>query len=153
MKSRHAVVHGIWSLIVYATHRSLDVGTGRLGCTGRRARLCRGTVVHINAGIAALACALALASGRIQQEPMAPHTWWLTVIGASLLWVGCWFQRRFRGGCRGRAGMAMAVRRSPPPLPPLLDVHEWTVKAKPSVLGIASRRCRRLVASRLLRAS
>ena len=70
-----------------------------------------GTVVHINAGIAALVCALVLGK-RIGygKEAMAPHNLTLTVIGASLLWVG-WFG--FNAGSAvaadGRAGMAMVV--------------------------------------------
>ena len=68
-----------------------------------------GTVVHINAGVAGLVACLVLGK-RIGfgQEPMAPHNLVLTLIGASLLWVG-WFG--FNAGSAvaadGRAGMAM----------------------------------------------
>ena len=70
-----------------------------------------GTVVHINAGIAGLASCLVLGKrvgyGR---EAMPPHNLTLTLIGASLLWVG-WFG--FNAGSAvaadGRAGMAMAA--------------------------------------------
>jgi ammonium transporter, Amt family len=50
-----------------------------------------GTVVHINAGVAGLVCALMLGK-RVGygKEPMAPHNLALTLIGASLLWVG-WY--------------------------------------------------------------
>ena len=76
-----------------------------------------GTVVHINAGIAGLVACLVLGK-RIgyRQEPMAPHNLTLTLIGASLLWVG-WFG--FNAGSAvasdGRAGMAFAVTHSPRP--------------------------------------
>ena len=70
-----------------------------------------GTVVHINAGVAGLVCALVLGKRNgYGTENMAPHNLALTVIGASLLWVG-WFG--FNAGsavaANGRAGMAMAV--------------------------------------------
>jgi Amt family ammonium transporter len=50
-----------------------------------------GTVVHINAGVAGLVCALMLGK-RVGygKEPMAPHNLALTLVGASLLWVG-WY--------------------------------------------------------------
>src|SRR5438477_13039004 len=71
---------------------------------------------------------------------MAPRTLVLTLIGASLLWVG-WFG--FNAGSAvaadGRAGMAMAVTQIATAAAALAWMFmEWTVKGKPSVLGIAS---------------
>ena len=100
-----------------------------------------GTVVHINAGIAGLVCALVLGKrlgyGR---EAMAPHNLTLTLIGASLLWVG-WFG--FNAGSavasNGRAGMAMFVTQFATAVAALAWMFtEWMTKGKPSVLGIAS---------------
>jgi len=100
-----------------------------------------GTVVHINAGIAGLVCALVLGKrlgyGR---EAMAPHNLTLTLIGASLLWVG-WFG--FNAGSavasNGRAGMAMFVTQFAAAVAALAWMFtEWIAKGKPSVLGIAS---------------
>jgi len=100
-----------------------------------------GTVVHINAGIAGLACALVLGK-RIGygKEAMPPHNLTLTIIGASLLWVG-WFG--FNAGSAvaadGRAGMAMTVTQLATAVAALSWMFtEWIVKGKPSVLGIAS---------------
>jgi Amt family ammonium transporter len=100
-----------------------------------------GTVVHINAGIAGLASCLVLGKrlgyGR---EPMPPHNLTLTLIGASLLWVG-WFG--FNAGSAvaadGRAGMAMIATQIATAAAALGWMFvEWIVKRKPSVLGIAS---------------
>jgi Amt family ammonium transporter len=100
-----------------------------------------GTVVHINAGIAGLATALMLGKRQgLGKEAMAPSNLTLTVIGASLLWVG-WFG--FNAGSAvasdGRAGMAFAVTHIATATAALAWMFtEWAVKGKPSVLGIAS---------------
>jgi Amt family ammonium transporter len=98
-------------------------------------------VVHINAGIAGLAAAIALGK-RVGygKEPMAPHDLTLTVIGASLLWVG-WFG--FNAGSAiaadGRAGLAMTVTQIATAAAALAWMFtEWLIKGKPSVLGICS---------------
>ncbi len=100
-----------------------------------------GTVVHINAGIAGLATALMLGKRRgLGRESMAPHNLTLTVIGASLLWVG-WFG--FNAGSAvasdGRAGMAFIVTQIATAVAALAWMFtEWLLKGKPSVLGICS---------------
>ena len=132
---------GIWSLVVYSpiAHWVWEpggwlAGKGVLDFAG-------GTVVHINAGIAGLAAALVLGK-RVGygKEPMAPHNLSLTLIGASLLWVG-WFG--FNAGSAvaadGRAGMAMTVTQVATAAAALAWMFaEWMSKGKPSVLGIAS---------------
>jgi Amt family ammonium transporter len=132
---------GIWSLVVYApiAHWVWEP-SGWLATKGVL-DFAGGTVVHINAGIAALACALVLGK-RVgyNKETMAPHNLVLTVIGASLLWVG-WFG--FNAGSAvaadGRAGMAMAATQIATAAAALAWMFtEWLVKGKPSVLGIAS---------------
>jgi Amt family ammonium transporter len=100
-----------------------------------------GTVVHINAGIAGLASCLVLGK-RVGygKEPMAPHNLTLTLIGASLLWVGWFgFNAGSAGAADGRAGMAMAATQIATAAAALGWMFaEWMVKGKPSVLGIAS---------------
>jgi ammonium transporter, Amt family len=97
--------------------------------------------VHINAGIAALATALMLGKRQgLGKESMAPHNLTLTVIGASLLWVG-WFG--FNAGSAvasdGRAGMAFAATHIATAAAALAWMFtEWLIKGKPSVLGICS---------------
>ena len=100
-----------------------------------------GTVVHINAGIAGLVACLVL--GKRKGYPytaMPPHNLGLTLVGASMLWVG-WFG--FNAGsavaANGTAGMAMAVTQIATAAAALgWMCAEWASHGKPSVLGIAS---------------
>ena len=130
-----------WSLFVYApiAHMVWEP-TGWLNAAGVL-DYAGGTVVHINAGIAGLASCLVLGKrlgyGR---EAMPPHNLTLTLIGASLLWVG-WFG--FNAGSAtaadGRAGMAMLATQMATAAAALGWMFaEWFSKGKPSVLGIAS---------------
>jgi len=132
---------GLWSLLVYApiTHWVWAAGgflfdAGVLDFAG-------GTVVHINAGIAGLVCALVLGKRLgVGHENMAPYNLVYSVIGASLLWVG-WFG--FNAGSAlasgGRAGMAMAVTQIATAAAALAWMFgEWIARGKPSVLGIVS---------------
>jgi Amt family ammonium transporter len=100
-----------------------------------------GTVVHINAGIAGLVSCLVLGKRMgYPKNAMPPHNLVLSVIGASLLWVG-WFG--FNAGSAltsgGRAGMAMTVTQIATGAAGLAWMFtEWMTKKKPSVLGIIS---------------
>ena len=100
-----------------------------------------GTVVHINAGVAGLVAALVLGKRRgYPTTQMPPHNLGLTIIGASMLWVG-WFG--FNAGSElaadGVAGMAMAVTQLAAAAGALAWMFaEWIRHGKPSVLGIAS---------------
>ncbi|MDX2104348.1 MAG: ammonium transporter [Alphaproteobacteria bacterium] len=100
-----------------------------------------GTVVHINAGVAGLVACLVIGKRKgYGKEIFAPHNLVLSVIGASLLWVG-WFG--FNAGSAvaagGRAGMAMLVTQVAAAAAALAwMIAEWMVKGKPSVLGIIS---------------
>src|SRR6202451_4075844 len=130
-----------WSLLVYApiAHMVWEP-TGWLNKAGVL-DYAGGTVVHINAGIAGLASCLVLGKrlgyGR---EQMAPHNLTLTLIGASLLWVGWFgFNAGSAGAADGRAGMAMLVTQLATAAAALSWMFaEWIIKGKPSVLGIAS---------------
>jgi Amt family ammonium transporter len=81
---------GLWLIFVYAPIAHWVWGGGFLAGAGVL-DFAGGTVVHINAGIAGLVGCLILGK-RIgyQTEPMPPHSLTMTMIGASLLWVG-WF--------------------------------------------------------------
>jgi Amt family ammonium transporter len=96
-----------------------------------------GTVVHINAGIAGLMCALML--GR-RRDTGPGHNMVLTFIGAGLLWVG-WFG--FNAGSAVtaglQAGMAMAVTQIATAVAGLVWMFvEWGHRGKPTVIGICS---------------
>jgi len=100
-----------------------------------------GTVVHINAGIAALVGALVIGK-RIGygKEPMAPHNLPMTMIGASLLWVG-WFGFNAGSNLEATGGAALALLNTivATAAAALSWMYaEWLVRGKPSMLGIAS---------------
>ena len=131
---------GLWMVLVYAPITHWVWGGGFLGEAGVL-DFAGGTVVHINAGIAALVAALVLGKRRgYGTENMAPHNLVLSVIGASMLWVG-WFG--FNAGsavaANGSAGMAMAVTQIAAAAAALAWMFaEWKFRSKPSVLGIVS---------------
>jgi len=100
-----------------------------------------GTVVHINAGIAGLVGAI-LVGKRIGygRESFAPHSLTMTMIGASLLWVG-WFG--FNAGSAleagGTAALAFVNTLNATAAAALTwTFAEWLLKGKPSMLGAAS---------------
>jgi Amt family ammonium transporter len=100
-----------------------------------------GTVVHINAGIAGLVGAF-MVGKRVGfgKEAMAPHSLTLTMVGASLLWVG-WFG--FNAGsaleANGSAALAFANTLLATAAATLAwTMGEWMGKGKPSMLGAAS---------------
>ena len=136
----------LWSILVYApiAHWVWSatgwLGTGVFGLPGA-ADFAGGTVVHINAGVAGLVCALVLGK-RVGygHDNMAPYNVSFALIGASLLWVG-WFGFNAGSalGANGRAGMAMTVTQIATAAAALAWAFaEWATKGKPSVLGIAS---------------
>jgi Amt family ammonium transporter len=100
-----------------------------------------GAVVHVNAGVAALVAALVIGNRTgFPSTPMPPHNVTMTVIGASLLWVG-WFG--FNAGsalaANGAAGMAMLVTHVGAAAGATAWMTlEWVKFGKPSVLGIVT---------------
>lgn len=130
----------LWLLVVYVPVAHWVWGGGFLGTAGVL-DFAGGTVVHINAGVAGLVCALVLGKregyGTVN---MAPHNLVYSVIGASLLWVG-WFG--FNAGSElaadGLAGAAMLNTQVATAAAALAWMFaEWIVAKKPSVLGIIS---------------
>jgi Amt family ammonium transporter len=129
-----------WLLLVYAPIAHWVWGGGFLATWGVL-DFAGGTVVHLNAGIAGLVCALVLGK-RVGygQENMAPHNLLYALIGASLLWVG-WFG--FNAGsavaANELAGIAMANTQIASAAAALSWMFvEWVFQKKPSVLGMLS---------------
>jgi ammonium transporter, Amt family len=129
----------MWSVIVYAPicHMAWSGDGGYFWDMGVL-DFAGGTVVHINAGIAALVACILI--GKRQGYPetlMAPHSLTLTVVGAAMLWVG-WFG--FNAGsavaANGSAGMAMLVTQIATATATLAwMMAEWMKHGKPSILG------------------
>jgi Amt family ammonium transporter len=130
-----------WSLLVYnpVAHWMWGIGgwlrnLGAIDFAG-------GTVVHITAGVSALAAALVVGERKgFGAENMAPHNLPMTVLGAGLLWFG-WFG--FNAGS-ALAADGLSVRA-------FVSTHmaaaagtlawmftEWIHRGKPTVLGAAS---------------
>jgi len=104
--------------------------------------LAGGTVVHINAGIAALVACIVLGPRKnFPSSQMKPHSAGLTVVGASMLWVG-WFGfnagSAFTSGTD--AGHAMLVTQVATAMAALAWMFcEWFGKGeKPTAVGIAT---------------
>ncbi len=133
----------VWSVIVYAPlcHMAWSGDGSLFGDIIGALDFAGGTVVHINAGIAALIAAI-LVGKRLgyQTTAMPPHSLTLTVVGASMLWVG-WFG--FNAGSAvaadGAAGMAMLVTQISTATAAIAWMFvEWAKHGKPSALGIVT---------------
>ena len=131
----------LWATLVYdpVCHMVWAVG-GKLRVLGAL-DFAGGTVVHINAGIAWLACALALGKRVGYQNRSTPiHNLPFTVLGAALLWVG-WFG--FNAGSALGAGAlaasAFVVTHVATAAAGLSwALLEWKINGKPTILGTAS---------------
>ena len=139
---RHAVVHRPVVAPRLCADRALGVGR-TASCPTATPRLVQvldfagGTVVHINAGVAGLMCAICLGK---RKDMGPPHNMVLTFIGASLLWVG-WFG--FNAGSAVtagmQAGMAMTVTQIATAVAAFTwMLVEWICRGKPTVIGICS---------------
>jgi len=130
----------IWLVVVYAPVTHWVWGGGWLQEMGLL-DFAGGTVVHVNAGAAALVAAIVLGPRKgFGKTAMPPHNLTMTVIGAGMLWVG-WFG--FNAGsalaANGDAGMAMLVTHISAAAGSLAWMAmEWIRHGKPSVLGIVT---------------
>src|SRR6478736_809249 len=130
----------LWLLVVYCPVAHWVWGDGWLQKMGIM-DFAGGTVVHLNAGMAALVSALVLGRRRgFPDTPMPPHNMTMVVTGACMLWCG-WFG--FNAGSAlaadGSAGMAMLVTHIGAATGAFAwMVLEWVRFGKPSVLGIVT---------------
>jgi len=144
--STFLVFMGLWSLVVYAPIAhwvwafDAEGPTGWLGELGAL-DFAGGTVVHVNAGMAALAAAI-LYGRRLGfgKEPMEPHNIPFVVLGAALLWFG-WFG--FNAGSAvasgGLAANAFVVTHTATAAAALTWVLlSWAIGGKPSAVGAAA---------------
>jgi Amt family ammonium transporter len=134
---------GIWSIVVYAPVAHWVWASDGMLSSGNNDAMIKvldfagGTVVHINAGVAGLMCAICLGK---RKDTGPGHNMVLTLIGASLLWVG-WFG--FNAGSAVtagiQAGMAMTVTQIATAVAGFTwMLVEWMFRGKPTVIGISS---------------
>ena len=140
------IAHMVWFWAgpdAYTDAKAGEAATALAGFVFQKGALdfAGGTVVHINAGIAGLVGALLLGKRiGLGREAMAPHSVTLTMVGASLLWVG-WFG--FNVGSNLEANGAATLVFANTLLATCAAATswmfvEWFVKGKPSMLGAAS---------------
>ena len=130
----------LWSVIVYAPIAHWVWGGGWLADMGAW-DFAGGTVVHVNAGIAALVAALVV--GKRQGYPsssLLPHSVPLTLLGAGLLWFG-WFG--FNAGSALVAGPIAGLAFVTTMLAPAATLVMWTFldlmrSGKPTAVGAAT---------------
>ena len=124
------IAHWVWGPDGFMSNVNNDAAFKVLDFAG-------GTVVHINAGVAGLVCAILLGK---RKDAGPPHNMVLTFIGAALLWVG-WFG--FNAGSAVtagvQAGMAMTVTQIATAVAAFTwMLVEWAHRGKPTVVGICS---------------
>jgi Amt family ammonium transporter len=131
---------GLWLTLCYIPIAHMVWGGGFLSELGAK-DFAGGTVVHVNAGIAALVgCILVGKRVGYPREAMPPHNLTLTMVGASLLWVG-WFG--FNVGSElaadGVAGLVLVNTQLATAAAVLGWMFiEWLLRGKPTMLGAAS---------------
>jgi len=146
--SAYLLFIGLWVLFVYCPLAHMVWGGGLISSWGA-IDFAGGLVVHMSSGFSALAAAIYLGPRRgFGTEAMPPHSVPLTVIGASLLWVG-WFG--FNAGSElaadGVAGLAFLTTQTATATAVLTWVIiEWLHRGKPTALGAATAAVAGLVA-------
>jgi Amt family ammonium transporter len=129
----------LWLLVVYVPVAHWVWGSGGWLANLGVMDFAGGIVVHVNAGVAALVCALVLGRRRgFPHVSMPPHSLPLTAAGAGMLWVG-WYG--FNAGsalaANGSAGMAMLATHLAAATGALMWMFlEWWLYRRPSTLGI-----------------
>ncbi|RZA29364.1 MAG: ammonium transporter [Lysobacteraceae bacterium] len=140
------IAHMVWfwpGPDAYTSAAAAETATAASGWLFQKGALdfAGGTVVHINAAIAGLVGAFVIGK-RIGygREAMAPHSLTMTMIGASLLWVG-WFGFNAGSGLEANGLAALATLNTMLATAAAVvtwTMGEWMAKGKPSMLGAAS---------------
>ncbi len=130
----------LWSVVVYAPMAKWVWGGGFLDALGAL-DFAGGTVVHINAGVAALVLSLMLGRRKDHgRKAMLPHQVPFTLLGAGLLWFG-WFG--FNGGSAYGANEIAALALTNTLLAPAATIVIWAILdmirlGKVTAVGIAT---------------
>ncbi len=131
----------LWETLVYCPVAHWVWGVGGFLRNLGALDFAGGTVVHINAGIAALVCALVMGRRKgYLDKPTPPHNLPFTVLGAALLWFG-WFG--FNAGsalsANGLAGSAFVVTNTAAAAAGLTwAALEWLLNEKPTMFGVVT---------------
>ena len=131
----------IWVFLVYIPLAHMVWGGGWIGADLGALDFAGGLVVHMSSGFSALVAAIYIGPRMgYGKEPMHPNSLPLTVIGASLLWVG-WFG--FNAGSQlaadGTAGLAFLTTQTCAATTTFVwIVIEWLHRGKPTILGAAT---------------
>jgi Amt family ammonium transporter len=131
----------VWSVVVYAPMAHWVWGGGFIATEIQAIDFAGGLVVHINAGVAALALILVLGPRLgFQRDVIRPHSLPLTVLGAGILWFG-WFG--FNSGSALAANGAAANAFVTTHVAAAVAASTWVVveamrHGKPTTLGFAS---------------
>jgi Amt family ammonium transporter len=131
---------GLWLIVVYAPVAHWVWGGGWLSALGVM-DFAGGLVVHLTAGVSALILAVLLRPRTgFPGDVKPPHAPWMTMVGASMLWVG-WFG--FNAGSAlsagGGAGMAMTVTHISAATASLVWIAiEWAKFGRPSLIGMVT---------------
>ena len=134
------VFSALWITLVYVPIAHMVWGGGYLASKGAL-DFAGGTVVHINAGVAALVGAIIIGKRvGFGKDAMPPHSLTMTMIGASLLWVGWFgFNAGSAGAANGVAGLAMITTFGATAAAALgWQFVEWATRGHPSLLGLVS---------------
>ncbi len=138
--SAYVAFISIWALVVYAPLAHWVWGGGWLADMGAL-DYAGGTVVHINAGVAALVAAMVVGKRRdYPSSSLVPHNVPFVLLGAGLLWFG-WFG--FNAGSALAAGPAAGLAFVTTMLAPAATLVVWTFldmmrSSKPTAVGAAT---------------
>jgi Amt family ammonium transporter len=138
--SAYLVFISLWALVVYAPVAHWVWGGGWLADMGAL-DFAGGTVVHVNAGVAALVAALVVGKRRdFKAAALMPHNVPFTLLGAGLLWFG-WFG--FNAGSALGANNSAALAFTTTFLAPMGTLVVWTLidyarGGKPTAVGAAT---------------
>ncbi|MGH9255480.1 MAG: ammonium transporter [Vicinamibacterales bacterium] len=137
--SAYVTFISLWALVVYAPIAHWVWGGGWLADMGAL-DFAGGTVVHVNAGVAALVAAIVVGRRQEYRSSLLPHSVPLTLLGSGLLWFG-WFG--FNAGSALAANNIAALAFVTTMLAPAATLVVWTFldllrSGKPTAVGAAT---------------